>query len=53
MLNERASIQVARLSVHRIKLVGELALGLENVLMVISCDGEDDSAGEVIRLRPR
>jgi hypothetical protein len=32
---------------------GRKVLGLENGFMVISCDGEDDSGGEAIRLRPR
>jgi len=53
MLSERASIPVARWSIHGSMPAAEKVLGLESGLMVISCDGEDDPAGEVIRLRRR
>jgi hypothetical protein len=45
MLSEHDSIRLARLSIHGMMPAGEKALNRESVLMVISCDGEDDSAG--------
>ena len=46
----RASIRVARLSIHGRMLAGKKVLDRDRVFMVISCVLEDDPAREAVRL---